>query len=205
MKLSIPLRNTIKFPCGSDQTAQQNIAFDHSMSPYQVCSEKCMDSVQVIIKQLTHADDHFTRDGSEEVTHLQIFPTLPKYCNSRVGKNGSLHKLSATHLLGTWFWMPETRNLLSCVVFLWNDSALWNFHCMFLLTCYWQYHQHSHPQNHSSAHQEYLRHSRHWSNQTAHPGSSNNVEFSNHAVKSSINSVTDPWRKICKQQLWINN
>jgi hypothetical protein len=82
------------------------------VSPHQIWSEKFMNSIQVIIKQLTHTDNHFKCNGSEKATHLHIFPTLPKYSKSCVGKNWCLHKLSATHLLGTWFGMPETGNII---------------------------------------------------------------------------------------------
>jgi len=85
-----------------------------SVSPHQIFSEKCMNSKQVIIEQLTHTDNNFKCNGSEEATHLHIFPTLPQYCKSCVGKNWCLHKLSATHLLGTWFGMPEKGNILLC-------------------------------------------------------------------------------------------
>jgi hypothetical protein len=67
--------------------------------PHQICSEKCMNSKQVIIKQLTHTDNNFKCNGSEQTTHLHVFPTLPKYCKSCVGQNWCLHELSATHLL----------------------------------------------------------------------------------------------------------
>ena len=106
-------------PVSMEQCPKQRemIAIIHktlSVSPHQICSEKCMNSKQVIIEQLTHRDNHFKRNGSEEATHLHIFPTLPKYCKSCVSKNWCLHKLSATHLLGTWFGMPETGNILFC-------------------------------------------------------------------------------------------
>jgi hypothetical protein len=65
----------------------------------------------------------------------------------------------------------------------WTMSCHCHCQCASLLTCYWQCHQHSHPQNPSSALQEYLHHSHHWSNHTAHPESSDSVECCVRTVK----------------------
>jgi hypothetical protein len=69
------------------------------VTPYQVCGEERVNSVEIIVKQLTHADDDFKCYGPEQATHLQIFSALPKYRESCVGKNRRLRELSATRLL----------------------------------------------------------------------------------------------------------
>jgi hypothetical protein len=62
-----------------------------------------------------------------------------------------------------------THGSVSRTIYDWMTSCHCHWQCASLLTCYWQCRQHSRPQNPSSALQEYLHHSHHWSKHTAHP------------------------------------